>query len=91
MSHTINQTRIMLQTSAEKLLVMDGYDDCIVGICYRCGQEPILAYDMNKVIKKLMDRRGWPRDVAQDWFNRNQLGAAKGSLTPCFIVPATRK
>ena len=35
------------------LLVMDGYDDCIIGVVERCGQEPIVCYDKSKVIKEL--------------------------------------
>ena len=34
---------------------MVGYDDCIIGICERFGQEPIVAYDRAKVIAKLME------------------------------------
>ena len=27
------------------MLTMDGYDDCIIGVCTRFGQAPIVAYD----------------------------------------------
>jgi len=32
------------------MLKMTDYDDCIVGVCRRFGQEPILAYDYELVI-----------------------------------------
>ena len=37
----------------KNLIKMDGYDDCIVGVVERAGQEPILCYDKEKVLSKL--------------------------------------
>ena len=38
-----------------ELLTMDGYDDCIVGIGYRSGnQSTYVVYDTQKIINKLM-------------------------------------
>lgn len=65
-------------------LVMDGYDDCIVGICTRFGQEPIVAYDRQKVIAKLV-AGGMTEEDAEEWFEFNQIGAWMGDTTPCFI------
>jgi len=28
-----------------EMLIVDGYDDCIVGVAERCGQQPLLVYD----------------------------------------------
>lgn len=66
------------------MLTMDGYDDCIVGICTRFGQEPIVAYDREKVIAKLM-KDGMDREGAEEFFEFNQAGAWVGEQTPCFI------
>ena len=37
----------------DELMVMDGYDDCIVGVVERFGQEPIVCYDKEKVLRRL--------------------------------------
>lgn len=37
----------------EGLLKMDGYDDCIVGIVERFGQDSYFIYDKDLVIKNL--------------------------------------
>lgn len=66
------------------LLIMDGYDDCIIGICTRFGQEPIVAYDHAKVIAKLM-AEGLTEEDAEEWFQFNQIGGWHGEQTPCFI------
>jgi len=65
-------------------LVMDDYDDCIIGICNRFGQEPIIAYDYSKVIKKLMGD-GMTYEEAVEYHDYNQIGAWVGDRTPCFI------
>lgn len=71
------------------MLKMDGYDDCIVGIIDRCGQEPIICYDREKVIQKLMDNDGMDRDEAIEYFEFNQAGAWLGDGTPCFLTHMT--
>jgi hypothetical protein len=70
-------------------LLMDGYDDCIVGICNRFGQEPIVAYDYDKVIAKL-EKDGMTNEEAVEWFEFNQIGAWAGETTPCFITTTPR-
>ena len=65
-------------------LLMDGYDDCIIGICERYGQPPIIAYDMDKVLLRLQSD-GMSRQDAVEYFEYNQIGAWMGDRTPCFI------
>ncbi len=67
-----------------EVLLMDGFDDCIVGICTRFGQEPIAAYSRSAVIEKLMGQ-GMDEEEAIEYFEFNQLGAWMGDTTPCFI------
>lgn len=70
----------------EGMITMDGYDDCIIGVCHRFGQEPIIAYDKDKVIAKLIED-GLDEESAEEWFEFNQIGAWWGVTTPCFITP----
>jgi hypothetical protein len=65
-------------------LKMDGFDDCILGICTRFGQEPLIAYDYRKVINKLMED-GMSYEDAVEFHEYNQLGAWVGERTPVFI------
>lgn len=65
-------------------LIMDGFDKCILGICYRFGQEPIVAYDRDLVIKELINQDMTPEE-AEEFFEYNQIGAWVGDKTPCFI------
>lgn len=68
-----------------ELVQMDGYADCLAGLVYRFGQEPILCYDWGKVIGKLV-ADGMTEDEAEEFFEFNQIGAWVGERTPCFIV-----
>ena len=88
MSFDCNEPPNKRETLAERygpdLLMMDGYDSCIAGIVTRFGQEPIVCYDMNKVLCKLM-KGGMTHEEAVEWFEYNQIGAWVGPLTPCFL------
>ena len=66
------------------LLVMDGYEDCIVGVVERCGQEPIVCYDKRKVIERL-EADDMTTEEAEEFFYYNQIGAWMGDTTPCFL------
>lgn len=68
------------------MMIMNGFDDCIIGVCYRFGQEPILAYDVSKIIDTLMGD-GMSEDEALEYYNFNQIGAWIGDTTPCFVEP----
>jgi len=67
-----------------ELLTMDGYDDCIVGVVERFGQNPIVCYDKDKVLRKLVED-GCSEDEAEEFFCFNQIGAWMGDATPCFL------
>lgn len=62
---------------------MDGYDDCVIGICKRSGMDSVVLYDQEKVLKKLM-KDNMTYEEALDFFEYNQLGAWVGNYTPAF-------
>lgn len=75
---------ILLETY-ENLLLMDGFDDCIIGVGESCGQPPRVIYDSKKVIQRLVED-GLDYEEAVEWFNFNQLGAYMGERTPIFLL-----
>jgi len=68
------------------LLLMDCYDECIIGVVERAGQSPIVCYDRDKVLQQHMDD-GMDYEEALEFFEFNQLGAWVGDATPCFLTP----
>ena len=68
----------------DNLMIMDGYNECIVGVVERFDQEPIVCYDKEKVLLKL-EEQGIDRVEAEEFFYYNQIGAWLGDATPCFL------
>ena len=66
------------------LLLMDGFDDCIIGICESFGSVPVVAYDYGKVIANLQ-ASGMTCEEAVEYHEFNQAGAYVGERTPVFI------
>lgn len=64
-------------------LFADGFDDCIIGVCEVFGRPPLVAYDRNKVIKKLMN--DMTIEEAEEYFEYNILGAWVGENTPVYV------
>jgi hypothetical protein len=69
----------------DELLKMDGYDDCIVGIVERFGQDSYFIYDKQLVLEKLQ-KNGMTYEEALEYYEYNQLGAYVGERTPAFLI-----
>ena len=70
---------------SDELLIMNGFDDCIMGVVERFGNPPIVAYDKEKVLSRLMNDDMTYED-AVEFFEFNQIGAWVGDKTPCFFT-----
>jgi light-regulated signal transduction histidine kinase (bacteriophytochrome) len=66
------------------LLIMDGYDDCIVGIAEQFNRV-FVVYDRTKVINKLVEQ-GMTLEEAEEFHEFNQAGAWMGEGTPAFLI-----
>lgn len=78
-------TRELLDDIYPDLVWMDEYDECIAGVCERFGQDPILIYDKEKVLERLV-ADGMTPDEAIEFWEFNQIGAWVGDQTPCFLT-----
>jgi len=66
-------------------LTADGFDGAIIGMAYRCAQDPIVAYSFSKCVDILMERDSMSYDGAVEYLEFNTVGAYVGDGTPCFI------
>ena len=57
------------------MLKADGYNDAIMGLVQRCGQEPVILYDTDKVLQLLVYNDGMTYDEAVEFFEFNILGS----------------
>lgn len=70
-------------------IILEGYDEAILGISYRFNMEPVLAYDRAACINKLVLRDGMSAEEAEEYFVFNTEGGWFGEGTPIFIeMPA---
>lgn len=62
------------------------FDEAIIGVSERMGEEPVVAYDTTKIVEILS--RSMTVDEAYEYFEFNILGAYVGLKTPVFITTA---
>jgi hypothetical protein len=60
------------------------FDEAIIGVSERIGDEPVVAYDTTKIVEILS--RSMTVDEAYEYFEFNILGAHVGQKTPVFIT-----
>ena len=65
-------------------LTMQGWDDCILGMCYQTYSEPVVAYSKDRIIKKLLDD-GKTIEEAEDMFG-HMYNTDRGENSPVFIT-----
>lgn len=78
-------TRKQILCAVEEALFLDpaDYDEAIIGVAYRFGMLPVVAYDRTRVIDILA--RDMPREDAEEFFEFNTIGSWWGPVTPVFI------
>jgi len=69
---------------AEGAILLDGFDDCIVGITEEFGNEPRVIYSRDKIITKLME--DMTEDEAYEYYYYNILGGYFGERNPIFLT-----
>jgi hypothetical protein len=72
------------------MLVADGFDEAIIGIGERCGQDPIVVYSVDVAIEILMERDGMDASEAMEYLEFNVIGAWVGTSTPLWVRSANR-
>lgn len=68
----------------EDAVLLDGFDNCIVGVVEQFGRPPIVCYDKQKILD-VLQVGGMEEDEAIEYFEFNTIGAWFGEATPCFL------
>jgi hypothetical protein len=66
-------------------LLVDGFDEAIIGMAERINLGPVVAYDVDKMIDIMIKRDGMTYEEAIEYFDYNILGAWMGENTPVYI------
>ena len=67
-------------------LLANGFEDAIIGMCERFGNEPVVAYDKDKCIEILVNSGEMSYEEAIEYFYFNVIGAYMGEGTPVYIL-----
>jgi hypothetical protein len=68
---------------AEGAVMLDGFDECVVGVSESFGEEPRLIYSKKQIITKLM--LDMDRESAIEYYYYNIVGGYFGTQNPIFI------
>ena len=75
--------KTFLADNYPQAILIDGFDEALVGICERIGQESIALYDKTKILNILINGDKMSRDKADEYF---EYRAYIGEGTPEFVT-----
>jgi hypothetical protein len=81
---SVRQRCLERAEDGENLLFADGYDEAILGIGVRNGEE-IVVYDAAKIARILSRRDGMTTDEVEEFMEYNIIGAWMGDRTPLYL------
>jgi len=91
MFNTLNnpdiREHIVSITDDEEVLLLDGFDEAIIGITNRINTPVLAVYSWESIINILIERDGLSLDDAMEYTDFNILGAWVGERTPIIVMP----
>ena len=76
--------RSMLDEFAEGAIILDDFDDCIIGISEQFGEGNRIVYSKEMIIKKLCEEMS--EEEALEYYDYNILGGYFGEQNPIFLT-----
>lgn len=76
-----------LQDMGVSTLLMDGFEDAVIGFSQRISEPILVVYSWQKMVDILVERDGMDYDEAVEYVDFNCLGAWVGDETPIIVVP----
>jgi hypothetical protein len=76
-----------MEAENEELMFLEPratFDECVLGVVERCGQEACVLYSEAKVLAALV-QSGMDLDDAEEHFDCNILGSYVGEKTPMYL------
>lgn len=86
MNSSFSDIRFEIEQHNEDALILDGFDDAIVGIVEIFGKPSVVCYDKAQCIEIIQDFCGGSREEAEEYFEYNILGGYLGEATPVFLT-----
>lgn len=77
---------VLLQQD-ENALLMDGFDEALIGFSQRINEPLLAVYSYSKMIETLVRRDGMTDDEAMEYVDYNCVGSWVGERTPVIVMP----
>ena len=77
---------IDLDSYAEGAVLLDGLEDCIVGIVEEFGNGRRMLYSKELILQKLQTRDLMTREDAEEFYDYNILGLYASDRNPIFLI-----
>ena len=71
----------------ESRLLMDGFDEAIIGYSQRCNERVLAVYSYEKMVEVLVSRDRIEYEEAVEYIDFNCGGAWVGDGTPIIVMP----
>ena len=83
----IEMSREIVHEIAEEegMLLLDDFDEAIIGLASRSGDNTVVAYSIDRIIQILMDKFGKSYAEALEHYSFSIEGKYMGDMTPMFI------
>lgn len=79
-------TRELIDEIAEGAIILDGFDDCIIGLTEEFGNNIRILYSIEKIIDKLMLDSEMTEEDAWEYYSFNIVGGYYGEQNPIFLM-----
>lgn len=76
-----------LESLGENALLMDGFDEAVIGFSQRINEPMLAVYSWDKMMDTCMKRDGMTWDEAEEYISYNCIGAWVGEQTPIIVMP----
>ena len=69
----------------EDTLLMDGFDDALIGFSQRINEPLLAVYSFEEMVKTCIFRDGMTENEAEEYIEFNCIGAWVGEQTPIIV------
>jgi hypothetical protein len=76
-----------LESMGESALLMDGFDEALIGFSQRINEPLLAVYCWRKMMDVCMLRDGMTDEEAEEYISYNCIGAWVGEQTPIIVMP----
>lgn len=77
--------RTLIAEIDPEIVLADGFDNALLGVCERPNAPPVAVYDREACIRILIERDNMPWTTAEEYFDFNVACSYVGERTPLFM------